>query len=108
MFESTWEGPPSGSRGADGGQGAGGSGGRRLVCCFPGCTRRAFRGSPEYGVRYPPGVEESDLRPLCRRHYRLVQHGGWRVARNPDGSFTWTSPLGRHYHGSSHPEDENE
>ncbi|MQA88072.1 MAG: HNH endonuclease, partial [Streptosporangiales bacterium] len=38
-----------------------------------------------------------NLGPLCRRHHDLKQQPGWNVRRDPDGSYTWTSPTGHTY-----------
>jgi hypothetical protein len=42
------------------------------------------------------GVTTRDnLHPPTRRWHLLTTHTAWRVQRRPDGSCTWTSPLGR-------------
>jgi hypothetical protein len=44
----------------------------------------------------PPGQTRADnLACLCRRHHRLKTFTAWTYHRNPDGSYTWTSPHGR-------------
>ena len=46
----------------------------------------------------PPGqTHPGNLAPLCRRHHRAKTHTAWGYARLPDGSYHWTSPLGRRY-----------
>ena len=37
------------------------------------------------------------MQDLCRYHYRVKTHGGWHVARQPDGWLLWTSPVGERY-----------
>ena len=43
-------------------------------------------------------TNERQLAPLCRNHHNLNSHGGWRYHRNPDGTWIFTSPLGRKYY----------
>ena len=74
-------------------------------CTFPWCGVDARRCDLDHIEPYvppdrggPPGQTRPDnLSPLCRRHHRLKTFGGWRYQRNPDGSYTWRSPLGRTY-----------
>jgi hypothetical protein len=35
--------------------------------------------------------------PKCRHDHRLKQHPKWKVDQLPDGSFRWTTPVGRAY-----------
>jgi hypothetical protein len=37
-----------------------------------------------------------NLVPLCRHHHRLKE-ANWTNTTNPDGTITWTSPLGTTY-----------
>jgi hypothetical protein len=76
---------------------------RDRVCVFPGCqcSSRACdldhiepyvpvdRGGP------PSQTRPGNLAPLCRRHHRVKTHGDWSYVRLSDGSYRWTSPLGR-------------
>ncbi|MGH3095971.1 MAG: DUF222 domain-containing protein, partial [Streptosporangiales bacterium] len=72
-------------------------------CAFPGCRRRARGCDLDHTQPWPHGVTAvANLRPLCRRHHRLKHQAGWHLAVNPDGSWTWTSPLGRHYRDQPH------
>jgi len=44
----------------------------------------------------PPGqTSTANLARLCRFHHRVKTHSAWTYRREPDGSLTWTSPLGR-------------
>ncbi len=46
----------------------------------------------------PPGQTSSEnIAKLCRFHHRVKTHSDWDYRREPDGTLTWTSPLGRHY-----------
>ena len=76
---------------------------RDPFCVFPGCSRSS-RGcdldhiepyvAPDDGG--PPGqTRPGNLAPLCRHHHRVKTHGSWSYRRLPDGSYRWTSPLGR-------------
>jgi hypothetical protein len=39
---------------------------------------------------------------LCRFHHRVKTHSAWDYQREPDGSLTWTSPVGRSYTVDQH------
>jgi hypothetical protein len=46
----------------------------------------------------PPGqTHPGNLAPVCRRHHRAKTKGIWTYTREPDGTYTWTSPHGRGY-----------
>jgi hypothetical protein len=76
-------------------------------CVFPWCENNSRNtdldhiepfdhGTPEDPG--PPGqTRPENLAPLCRRHHRCKTAGRWRYQRNPDGTYTWTSPHGRRY-----------
>jgi len=74
-------------------------------CVFPGCRRRSRACDLDHIDPYlpldeggPPGqTHPGNLAPLCRRHHRAKTHTAWHYARLPDGSYLWTSPLGRRY-----------
>ena len=79
-------------------------------CCrFPWCGRRGlfdldhivpFVPVDEGG---PPGQTTSqNLARLCRFHHRVKTYGGWDYERDPEGSLTWISPLGRVYNVDEH------
>jgi hypothetical protein len=66
-------------------------------CGFPGCDQPMRRcdvhhlTSPLSGGR--TAVEA--MVALCRRHHTVTHRPGWKLAANPDGSFTWTTPAGQ-------------
>lgn len=71
------------------------------TCVFLGCSVPATKCDLDHieehdhenpGLGGPTNVQ--NLAPLCRRHHRLKTHGGWRYRRNPNGSYTFRSPLG--------------
>ncbi len=74
-------------------------------CVFPGCRRRSRLCDLDHIDAYtpidrggPPGqTSPANLAPLCRRHHRAKTHSHWHYRRLPDGSYRWTSPLGRTY-----------
>ena len=75
---------------------------RDPTCVHPFCDRPARSCDLDHIEPYvemddggPPGQTRPDnLAPLCRRHHRAKTHDGWAYRRNPDGSYTWTSPAG--------------
>jgi hypothetical protein len=78
-------------------------------CRFPWCGRRG-RFDVDHIDPYlprddggPPGQTNSDnTARLCRFHHRVKTHGEWDYQRDPDGTLTWTSPLGRIYTVDEH------
>jgi hypothetical protein len=64
-------------------------------CAGVGCS--STRCDRDHLVAYPQGptaVGNLGLKsPRCHR----AKHNGWTMLRHPDGSVTWTSPLGRTY-----------
>ena len=76
---------------------------RDPCCVFPGCRRDSRACDLDHIVPFvpinrggPPGQTFAlGLAPLCRRHHRAKTHTAWRYVRRPDGSYRWTSPLGR-------------
>lgn len=69
-------------------------------CAFPGCTNAPRR-------LHHMLWWERDLGPtslansvwVCLTHHYAVHERGWRVHRNRDNSYTWTSPGGRDFTG---------
>ncbi len=68
---------------------------RDVRCCGPGCS--STRTHRDHLEPYPAGPTSAAnlgrLSPRCHR----AKHGGWLLVRHPDGSTTWTSPVGRTY-----------
>jgi hypothetical protein len=78
-------------------------------CRFPWCGRRGRYDldhiepyvDPDEGG--PPGqTSTTNLAKACRFHHRVKTHSAWTYQREPDGSLTWTSPLGRRYTVNHH------
>jgi HNH endonuclease len=84
---------------------------RRLVmvrhprCGFPGCRRRARQCQVHHIIPRSEGGPAAlgNLISLCSFHHLIAIHRwGWKLALNPDGTTTVTSPDGhrtRHSHG---------
>ena len=68
---------------------------RDVHCCGPGCS--ASHTHRDHLVPHPTGP--TSARNLGRHSPRChrAKHTGWTLVRHPDGSTTWTSPLGRTY-----------
>ena len=65
-------------------------------CRFPGCQVAARFCDIDHVRAWPAGRTSADnLVCLCRRHHRVKQRPGWRLALAPDGTATWTDPTGR-------------
>ena len=71
---------------------------RSPTCVFPGCRMPAARSDIDHRVDHSKGgptlVEH--LNPLCRHDHRLKE-AGWKLKPEPNGTTTWTSPLGHTY-----------
>lgn len=70
------------------------------TCVFPGCSQPAHRCDLDHTVRRIDGGDTStaNLLPLCRRHHRAKDEGGWGlVHERATGSCVWTSPAGHSY-----------
>lgn len=72
-------------------------------CVFPWCATDARSCDLDHIVAYRDGGATSplNLAPLCRHHHRAKTRRRWRYRREPDGSYTWTGPLGRRYRVTS-------
>jgi hypothetical protein len=72
---------------------------RNRTCVFPGCRRTARSSDIDHTRRFTDGGATvlPNLAPLCERHHRAKDEGGWRYRRRPDGEYVWTSPMGRSY-----------
>ncbi len=69
------------------------------VCRGVGCTLDAFTCDADHVVAWETGARTTadDLVSLHRRHHQRKTRGWWTSALEPDGTLTWTSPLGRTY-----------
>ncbi len=64
-------------------------------CRFPGCSVAARFCDLDHVRPWPLGATTAtNLLTLCRRHHRIKQRPGWRLALAPDGVATWTDPTG--------------
>jgi hypothetical protein len=73
---------------------------RDRTCRFPGCGRQATHCEIDHAQPWDDGgpTDAHNLGALCTRHHQLKTLGGWQITDSqPDGSCTWTSPLGRTY-----------
>ncbi|ALX67347.1 HNH endonuclease signature motif containing protein [Microbacterium sp. XT11] len=68
-------------------------------CRFPTCGLPARKSDLDHTEAAAAGgaTSEQNLGVLCRRHHMLKHHSPWHVTRRLDGTFEWTSPLGRTY-----------
>ncbi|HEX2498583.1 MAG TPA: DUF222 domain-containing protein [Actinomycetes bacterium] len=73
---------------------------RDRTCGFPGCNQPARRCDLDHCKSWRAGGTTCphNLGALCRRHHRAKDTGPWTLIRHPDGSTTWISPTGKHYH----------
>ncbi len=72
---------------------------RDQTCVFPGCRRAAHRCDLDHRVPYDKGgiTSPQNLEPLCKRHHRCKHEAGWRLDRQAEGSYRWTSPTTHTY-----------
>ena len=76
---------------------------RDQECSFAFCTTPAALCDLDHIIPWPDGpTEPGNLTPASRRHHR-AKHGPWKLTRHPDGTATWTSPLGFSYSTSPPP-----
>ena len=65
-------------------------------CAGPGCSTPAQQCDLDHLIAYPTGrTTARNLGPVSRRCHNAKTYGGWTLTPHPDGSITWTSPLGR-------------
>ena len=78
---------------------------RDRTCRFPGCRRSALLSDLDHAQSWESGGSTSpdNIGALCRRHHRLKTHDGWKIESFPDGSCTWTSPLGKQFFTPARP-----
>ena len=68
---------------------------RDVRCAGPGCG--STRNHRDHLIAWPAGPTAAwNLGPLSARCHQ-AKHAGWTLVRHPDGSVSWTSPLGRSY-----------
>ncbi len=69
-------------------------------CRFPGCRMPARRCDIDHRVPFRPGEPDGgptcpcNLQVLCRTHHINKTFTTWTITPHPDGTLTWTSPLG--------------
>ncbi len=65
-------------------------------CVFPGCGRPAKHCDLDHTTAWEHGgpTRAANLAHLCRNHHRIKHKTRWKVAKEPNGSTTWTSPTG--------------
>nr|WP_246232669.1 HNH endonuclease signature motif containing protein [Nakamurella aerolata] len=70
---------------------------RDRTCIAPGCRQPAARTEIDHRIPYQAGGATSadNLNLLCKHHHRAKDGGGWTLTRTADGTYHWTSPLGR-------------
>lgn len=73
-------------------------------CRFPGCRMPVHRCDIDHTHDHARGgrTRTDNLSHLCRRHHALKHpdiddRHRWTAHQQPDGTITWTSPLGRNY-----------
>lgn len=73
-------------------------------CRFPGCRTPTHRCDIDHTHDHARGgrTRTDNLSHLCRRHHALkhpdiTDTHRWTAHQRPDGTITWTSPLGRTY-----------
>ena len=65
-------------------------------CAGPGCSTTAQQCDLDHLIPHPTGrTTANNLGPVSRRCHNAKTYGGWTLTPHPDGSVTWTSPLGR-------------
>jgi hypothetical protein len=72
---------------------------RSTECVAPGCTKPAARCDIDHRIRVADGgtTTEDNLHPLCRRHHRCKDEGGWQYTVVAPGIYVWSSPSGHTY-----------
>jgi hypothetical protein len=68
------------------------------VCVFVGCRNPAQDCDLDHNIPWADGgpTATTHLAPLCPGDH-TIRHHGWTYKINPDGTITWTSPLGHKY-----------
>ena len=69
---------------------------RSQTCTAPACNAQAKYCDIDHTVPHPDGPTcECNTNPKCRRHHRVKQAVGWKVAQPTPDTATWTTPSGR-------------
>jgi hypothetical protein len=65
-------------------------------CCFPGCRRPVRHCDADHTIPFHRGGATCpcNLAMLCRRHHKLKQTTGWRIAHIWPGVLLWITPSG--------------
>lgn len=64
-------------------------------CVWPMCRRPATMVDLDHREPFPAGpTSTANLQPLCEHHHKVKHSQGFRVVREADGSYTWTSRFG--------------
>jgi hypothetical protein len=68
-------------------------------CVAPGCGRAACHCELDHRERWTDGGDttDSNLHPLCKRHHRCKDEGGWHYRELQPNLYLWISPR-RHYY----------
>lgn len=64
-------------------------------CVFPRCRNKCVELHHITFRRHRGPTSLDNAAWLCAFHHWLVHEGGWRLERQPDGNYLWTSPVGR-------------
>ena len=68
---------------------------RDHTCIWPGCRRPAVRVELDHREEHPEGETSTEnLEPLCKHHHKVKHSRGFKIIKNADGSYTWTTPTG--------------
>ncbi|BEP15152.1 hypothetical protein acdb102_34630 [Acidothermaceae bacterium B102] len=74
---------------------------RDRYCQFPGSSRSADSCDLDHNEEFKHGqggtTSAANLAALSRSPHRAKTHADHQLTANPDGTRTWTTPLGRHY-----------
>ena len=77
-------------------------------CLSPVCMADARWCDLDHRVPFRPdgtggATSAENLGPLCRRDHLIKTHAGWRLDKDDDGTYTWTTPTGHAYPYRSQP-----
>ena len=79
---------------------------RDRYCQFPGSSRSADHADLDHNEEFKHGqgghTSAHNLAALSRSPHRAKTHTDHQLTANDDGTRTWTTPLGRHYHTGPH------